>query len=114
MLLSLLAKYQAVVQEFRLGRHALTDTSLQTVVEQCNNYDKDVRVRLVKMASLHALLLPTPLGLTPKTSTRLCLASLSITTSANGRRPLSTRKGNAWCALTRHATPTTKRAIVPS
>jgi hypothetical protein len=29
----LLAKYQAMVQEFRLGRHALTDATLQTVVE---------------------------------------------------------------------------------
>ncbi len=41
MLRSLLAKYQAVVQEFCLGHHALTDAILQTVVEQCNNYDKD-------------------------------------------------------------------------
>jgi hypothetical protein len=37
----LLAKYQAVVQEFCLSRHALTDASLQMVVKQCNNYDKD-------------------------------------------------------------------------
>ncbi len=32
--------YQAVVQEFHLGRHSLTAASLQTVVE-CMSYDKD-------------------------------------------------------------------------
>ncbi len=41
MLRALLSKYQAVAQEFCLGRHALTEASLQTVVEQCTNYDKD-------------------------------------------------------------------------
>jgi hypothetical protein len=42
MLLALLHRYQAVVQEFRLGHHTLTEASLQeTVVEQCTNYDKD-------------------------------------------------------------------------
>ena len=41
MLCTLLSQYQAVVQEFHLGRHSLTDASLQTVVEQCTNYDKD-------------------------------------------------------------------------
>ncbi len=30
-----------MVQEFHLGRHALTEASLQTVVEQCTNYNKD-------------------------------------------------------------------------
>ena len=30
-----------MVQEFCLGRHAQSDVSLQTVVEQCSNYDKD-------------------------------------------------------------------------
>jgi hypothetical protein len=41
MLRALLSRYHAVVQEFRLGRHSLSDASLQTVVEQCTNYDKD-------------------------------------------------------------------------
>ncbi len=41
MLRALLHQYQAVVQEFRLGHHSLTKASLQTVVEQCTNYDKD-------------------------------------------------------------------------
>ena len=41
MLCALLSHYHAVVQEFRLGRHSLSDASLQTVVEQCINYDKD-------------------------------------------------------------------------
>jgi hypothetical protein len=41
MLRALLSRYHAVVQEFHLGRHSLTDASLQTVVEQCTNYDKD-------------------------------------------------------------------------
>jgi len=41
MLCALLGCYHAVVQEFRLGCHALSDASLQTVVEQCTNYDKD-------------------------------------------------------------------------
>ncbi len=41
MLRALLSRYHAVVQEFCLGRHSLTDASLQTVVEQCTNYDKD-------------------------------------------------------------------------
>ncbi len=41
MLRALLHHYQAVVQEFRLGRHSLSEASLQTVVEQCTNYDKD-------------------------------------------------------------------------
>jgi len=41
MLRALLSRYHAVVQEFRLGRHSLSVASLQTVVEQCTNYDKD-------------------------------------------------------------------------
>jgi hypothetical protein len=41
MLRALLHRYQAVVQEFRLGCHSLSAASLQTVVEQCTNYDKD-------------------------------------------------------------------------
>ena len=41
MLCALLHRYQAVVQEFCLGRHFLSAASLQTVVEQCTNYDKD-------------------------------------------------------------------------
>jgi len=41
MLRILLSHYHAVVQEFCLGRHSLSDASLQTVVEQCTNYDKD-------------------------------------------------------------------------
>ena len=41
MLRALLSRYHVVVQEFRLGRHSLLDMSLQTVVEQCTNYDKD-------------------------------------------------------------------------
>jgi len=41
MLRALLHRYQAVVQEFCLGRHTLTEASLQAVVEQCTNYNKD-------------------------------------------------------------------------
>jgi hypothetical protein len=41
MLRALLYRYQAVVQEFRLGCYSLTKASLQTVVKQCTNYDKD-------------------------------------------------------------------------
>ena len=41
MLRALLSRYQAVVQEFCLGPHSLTEASLQTVVEQCTNYNKD-------------------------------------------------------------------------
>ena len=41
MLRALLSRYHAVVQEFRLGRHPLTTATLQTVVDQCVNYDKD-------------------------------------------------------------------------
>jgi hypothetical protein len=40
MLCALLSCYQAVVQEFCLGRHLLTAANLQTVIEQCINYDK--------------------------------------------------------------------------
>jgi hypothetical protein len=49
MLQALLSKYQAVVQVFRLGRHALTKASLQTVVEQCTKYDKDPWKGLVRL-----------------------------------------------------------------
>ena len=41
MLGALLHPYHTVVQEFRFGRHSLSKASLQTVVEQCTNYDKD-------------------------------------------------------------------------
>ena len=41
MLRALLSRYHAVVQECCLGCHSLSDASLQTVVEQCTNYDKD-------------------------------------------------------------------------
>ena len=42
MLRALLSRYHAVVQEFRLGRHSLSDVSLQTVVKQCINYNEDL------------------------------------------------------------------------
>ncbi len=41
MLCALLHRYHAVVQEFCLGRHTLSKASLQTVANQCVNYDKD-------------------------------------------------------------------------
>ena len=41
MLCALLHRYQAVVQEFHLSRHSLLAASLQTMVEKCENYDKD-------------------------------------------------------------------------
>ena len=41
MLCVLLHRYQAVVREFCLGRHSLTEAFFQTVVKQCTNYDKD-------------------------------------------------------------------------
>jgi hypothetical protein len=41
MLRALCSAYQAVVQEFHPGRHSLSTTSLQTVVEQCVSYNKD-------------------------------------------------------------------------
>ena len=41
MLCALLSCYHTVVQEFCLGRHSLSDASLQTVVEQCTNYNTD-------------------------------------------------------------------------
>jgi hypothetical protein len=41
MLRSLLSCYHRVVQDFYLGRHSLTSTTLQSVVDQCLTYDKD-------------------------------------------------------------------------
>ncbi len=41
MLRSLCSAYQAIIQEFHLGRHSLSTASLQMVVEQCVSYDKD-------------------------------------------------------------------------
>ncbi len=41
MLCTLLGCYHAVVQEFCLGRHPLNEASLQSVVDQCVNFDKD-------------------------------------------------------------------------
>jgi hypothetical protein len=41
MLCVLLGCYHAVVQEFCLGRHPLNEASLQTVVNQCVNFNKD-------------------------------------------------------------------------
>jgi hypothetical protein len=40
MLHTLLSRYQAVIQEFRVGHHSLTAATLQTVVKQCINFDK--------------------------------------------------------------------------
>jgi hypothetical protein len=42
MLRALLSRYHAVVQEFCLGCHPLSKASLQTVVDQFVNYDKDL------------------------------------------------------------------------
>jgi hypothetical protein len=42
MLRTLLGCYYPVVQEFCLGRHPLSEASLQTVVDQCINFDKDL------------------------------------------------------------------------
>jgi hypothetical protein len=41
MLRALLGCYHPVVQEFRLGCHPLSEASLQTVVDQCVNFDND-------------------------------------------------------------------------
>ncbi len=41
MLLTLLSCHQAVIQDFRLGRHALTFATLQLVVKLCTTFDKD-------------------------------------------------------------------------
>jgi hypothetical protein len=41
MLCALLGRYHAVVQKFCLGRHPLNEASLQTVMDQCVNFDKD-------------------------------------------------------------------------
>jgi hypothetical protein len=41
MLCALLSRYQAMIQEFLIGCHSLTEATLQTVVEQCVNFDKD-------------------------------------------------------------------------
>ena len=42
MLRALLSSYHGVVQNFRLGRHSLSTVTLQTVVDQCVAYDKDL------------------------------------------------------------------------
>ncbi len=42
MLCALLSCYHAVVQEFCLGCHPLNEASLQTVVDQCVNFNKDL------------------------------------------------------------------------
>jgi hypothetical protein len=39
-LCALLGRYHVVVQEFCLGRHPLNEASLQTVVDQCVNFNK--------------------------------------------------------------------------
>jgi hypothetical protein len=41
MLRALLSCYSAVVTDFCLGRHLLTSTTLQTVIEHCKAFDKD-------------------------------------------------------------------------
>jgi hypothetical protein len=41
MICTILGHYHAVVQEFCLGRHPLNEASLQTVVDQCVNFNKD-------------------------------------------------------------------------
>ncbi len=77
----LLSKYQAVIQELRLGHHALTEASLQTVVKQCTNYNKDPWKGLVGQDGKQARIpsanaaraiptIPTmPLRLNPSTNT---------------------------------------------
>ncbi len=41
MLCALLSCYHTVVQEFHLGLHPLNEASLQTVVDQCVDFNKD-------------------------------------------------------------------------
>ena len=41
MLHAILSHYQAVIQEFRVSCHSLNAATLQTVVKQCVNFDKD-------------------------------------------------------------------------
>jgi hypothetical protein len=41
MLCTLLSCYQAVIQEFCVGCHSLTAATLQIVIKQCVNFDKD-------------------------------------------------------------------------
>jgi hypothetical protein len=41
MLHALLSRYHALIQEFHVGCHSLTKATLQTVIKQCVNFDKD-------------------------------------------------------------------------
>jgi hypothetical protein len=42
MLCSLHSTYHGVVEDFKLGHHSLTTASLQTIVDQCTSYNKDL------------------------------------------------------------------------
>jgi hypothetical protein len=90
MLHTLLHRYHAVVQEFHLGPHTLSKASLQTVVNQCINYDKDLSWdQLAKTARLHELhqqMPPAPLLVRARMRTRLLRQNNSTITLVNGRR----------------------------
>ena len=100
-----------MVQEFCLGRQSLTDASLQTVMEQSTNYDKDPWKGPVGKDG-KALVRGNPLANTTGADSgdpykALGGKSLSIITLAVGRRLSRPKKGHAWDALARHAIPTT-------
>ncbi len=42
MLRSLLPTNDGVINDFELGQHSLTTASLQTIVDQCTSFDKDL------------------------------------------------------------------------
>ncbi len=119
MLRALLGRYHAVVQEFRLGRHPLTKASLQTVVDQCVNFDKDPFLgpvskdgKVVRNASANAA------GATPVDGKNayeaLRAKSFNYHFGRSGRRPSERTRASACSAMIPPATPTTRAATAQS
>jgi hypothetical protein len=119
MLCALLSRYHAVVQEFCLGRHPLTTATLQTVVNQCVNYNKDHSwAPLARMASWLdnplRLMQRAPALAMAKMLTRPSQQSLSTIMWVGGRMHLWQTKARACSAMTPPIPLTIKVAIAPS
>ncbi len=101
MLCALLHRYQAVVQEFCLGRHSLSAASLQTVVEQCTNYDKDPWKGPVGKDS--KVPCPTPCANATGSEGENPYDALSAKSFnypfGRWKNLLKSRRANVWCAL---------------
>jgi hypothetical protein len=119
MLRTLSGHYHLVVEEFCLGRHPLSKASLETVVDQCVNFDKDTRssalsARLARLSGTRLQMQREPPLEIARMHTKPLQLSCSTTILAAGRRPSERTQASVCSAMIPPTTPTTKATTARS